>query len=158
MYKSNFSQYLTYAQSIKSATAVRKGIANEPTEAQYNNMVLVHNHIYLPFIEHFHRVIPVSSFFRSEKLNTAIGGSKTSQHKSGQAIDLDCDGLGLGLTNKMLFDWGIKNLDFDQAILEAPDEHNNPSWCHFSYVSKDKNRKEVLRMIKKNGKTIYEHI
>lgn len=76
---------------------------------------------------------------------------------TGEAIDIDCDGM-TGTTNKQLFNWILKNLSFDQLILESPDKYNNPSWVHVSFVSKEKNRKQVLRMVRKNGKSVYEHI
>ena len=47
--------------------------------------------IFQPIREHFDTPIYISSGFRSEALNEAIGGSKTSQHSKGEAIDIDMD-------------------------------------------------------------------
>jgi zinc D-Ala-D-Ala carboxypeptidase len=46
-------------------------------------------------------------------------------------------------------------LDFDQLIWEFGNDEN-PSWVHVSYQFK-RNRKQVLKATKKNGKTIYSN-
>ncbi len=150
-------KWCTYAETFKSQTALRKGIDNEPSDAQFANILKTYKYIYEPICNAFKRKLPISSFFRCKKLNTAIGGSKTSQHMTGEAIDIDCDSI-TGTTNRQLFNWILKNLSFDQLILESPDKNNNPSWVHVSFVSKEKNRKQVLKMVRKNGKSVYEHI
>jgi hypothetical protein len=97
--------------------------------------------------------IHISSGYRSKELNKAIGGSSSSQHLLGQAIDIDMDGSASGVTNKQVFDFIIKNLDFDQTIAEFP-KNGNLSWVHVSF-SKKQNRKQIL-VAKKNGsKTNY---
>jgi hypothetical protein len=92
-----------------------------------------------------------NSFYRSPKLNTAIGGSATSQHVRGEAIDLDSKDNAF---NKDIFDYIVKNLDFDQVIAECPDKEGKPSWVHVSY-KKTGNRKQVLKAVKVKGKTTY---
>ena len=97
--------------------------------------------------------IKITSFFRSEELNAAIGGSSKSQHCKGQAIDID-DVFG-HKTNAEMFEYVREILDFDQMIWEFGDS-NNPDWLHISYVSKKENRNRVLRAVRENGKTRYE--
>jgi hypothetical protein len=59
----------------------------------------------------------------------------------------------LELTNRKLFDWILKNVEFDQAIYEfGNDTHAN--WFHISY-RKGNNRKQALRAIIIGGKTQY---
>jgi hypothetical protein len=84
-------------------------------------------------------------------LNQAVKGSITSQHCSGEAIDIDQKGGKV--TNKMIFDFIKDNLKFDQLIYEFGTK-DNPDWVHVSYS--DKNRNQVLRAKRVNGKTIYE--
>jgi len=146
------SNHISYKEATASQTAVRKGIDNTPSEYQLQNMKLVAEKIFEPLREHFKRPIAINSFFRSQKLNKAIGGATGSQHTQGRAIDID-DTLG-GVTNKQMFDWIKDNLDFDQLIWEFGNE-KNPDWVHVSYVSENENRRRVLRALKKNGKTIY---
>lgn len=90
--------------------------------------------------EHFGKPLIVSSFYRSLKLNTAVGGSKTSQHLTGEAIDIEGTG---NVTNKMIFDWAKANLEFDQLIWEFGTK-DEPGWVHISLKAKGKNRKQVL--------------
>jgi hypothetical protein len=68
-------------------------------------------------------------------LNTKVGGSATSQHCKGEAIDISA---GNKVENKKLFDWICANLDFDQVINEY-----DFTWVHISYKSKG-NRKQIL--------------
>lgn len=146
------SNHISYKEATTSQTAVRKGIDNTPNEYQLQNMKLVAEKIFEPLREHFKRPIAINSFFRSQKLNKAIGGATGSQHTQGRAIDID-DTLG-GVTNKQMFDWIKDNLDFDQLIWEFGND-SNPDWVHVSYVSENENRRRVLKALKKNGKTIY---
>lgn len=151
----NFGPYLTYNEAVKSATAIRKGIANVPNAVQYANMQRVYTLLYEPICRKFGK-LPVSSFFRSAALNKAIGGASNSAHLYGCAIDIDCDGSGL-TTNKKLFDWCRVNLDTDQIILENPDSAGNPAWVHLGLSRDGKpNRHQVLRMIRQGGKVAYE--
>jgi hypothetical protein len=81
-------------------------------------------------------------------LNTAIGGSQTSQHSKGEAMDIDT-----ASDNNKLFDYIKDKLDFDQLIFEFP-VNGIASWVHVSY-KKSGNRKQVLVAKKVNGKTTY---
>ena len=99
--------------------------------------------------------IHISSGYRSAELNKCIGGSSTSQHCNGEAIDIDMDGSPNGVTNKMVFDYIKDNLEFDQLIWEFGTSEN-PDWVHVSYESTGKQRKQILKAVKANGKTTYE--
>ena len=143
----NISKYLTLSEAIKSPTATRLGIDNLPDEDQLVNMEYVANEIFDPVREFVGGPLHASSFFRSKALNEAVpGSSKTSQHMTGQAIDIDCDTFGVG-SNLEVFYFIRNNLIFDQLILEYPDETGKPSWIHVS-KTKTKNRGEVLVKLK----------
>mgnify|MGYP003638615175 CR=1 FL=1 len=79
------SQNLSLAEVTKSATAKRRGIANKPTEEHLENLKDLAENIFQPIREEFMCPIFISSGYRSEALNEAIGGSKTSQHSKGEA-------------------------------------------------------------------------
>jgi len=136
----NISKYISYLEATTSQTAIRKGIDNTPTNAELINMQLVSIRVFDVVRNHFKTPLRVSSFYRCLKLNTAVGGAKNSQHKLGQAIDIQGTG---DVTNKQIFDFIKNNLDFDQLIWEFGNEAN-PAWVHVSYVSKEKNRKQVI--------------
>lgn len=146
----NLSTNLSLHEVTKSQTAIRLGISNEPTPEHLENLVRLANNVFQPIRNHFKVPIKISSGYRSEALNKAVKGSKTSQHCKGEAIDIDMDGSSI--TNKMVFDYIKENLTFDQLIFEFGTK-DNPTWVHVSY-SKN-NRKQVLRAMKKEGKTIY---
>ena len=83
------SNNITYAEAIHSNTAKRKGIDNTPNPTQVENMKVTAEKIFQPLREWVGGPIKINSFFRSPELNEKIGGSKTSQHCKGQALDID---------------------------------------------------------------------
>lgn len=152
----NISQNITYAEATYSDTAKRLGLNNTPNGGQIERMKTLATKVYEPLIQHVGVKIYISSFFRSEALNKALKGSKTSQHNFGEAMDLDADKYG-GTTNKVIFDYIKDNLEFDQLIWEGGTDEN-PDWVHVSFTYKYPNRKQILRMRKVNGKSVYEII
>lgn len=149
----NLSQNLSLAEVTKSATAIKRGIANEPSSEHLINLKAVATNIFQPCREHFGKPLAVTSGYRSKELNELIGGSKTSQHSKGEALDLDADVYG-GLTNRELFLFIKDNLEFDQLIGEFPNDMGEFAWVHCSYKAEG-NRGEVLVAYKEGGKTRY---
>ena len=150
------SDHITYAEAIHSQTAKRKGIDNTPNPNQIEAMKVLAEKVFEPLREWVGGPIKVNSFFRSPELNTAIGGSKTSQHCKGQAIDID-DVYGYK-TNSEMYHWVKENLNFDQMIWEFGTD-TQPNWIHISYVSEDNNRNRCLRAYKDDmGRTKYKTI
>ena len=149
------SNHITFRESINSYTAKRKGIENIPNEYEITNMYILAHKVFEPLRKWVGGPIKINSFFRSEELNKAIGGSSTSQHCQGRAMDID-DVYGYK-TNAEMFNYIKDNLDFDQLIWEFGTD-DNPDWVHVSYLSIDENRKRCLRAYKENGKTKYKII
>lgn len=147
----NISKHITYDEATKSQTAVRLGLKNDPGPKELSNMKKIAEEVFEPLREHFNKPIAISSFFRSTGLNKAIGGASNSQHVKGEAIDIDAEIKNNGVTNKDVFDYIRKNLQFDQLIAEFGDSH--PSWIHVSFSTR--NRKEILIAEKIKGRTIY---
>lgn len=127
------SVHLDLSELIVSDSAKRKGISNMPTEVHLTNLKVIAEKVFEPIREHFGVPIYISSGYRSEALNRAIGGSKTSQHCKGQAIDIDMDGADSGVTNNEIFHWVKQNLKFTQLIAEFPDKYGNLGWVHIGY-------------------------
>ena len=147
------SKYVTYAEVTKSNQANVLKLANSPNAEQLNNLRLVCVKIFDPLREHFGIPIGISSAYRSVDLNRKIGGSKSSQHCEGKALDIDGDMFG-GISNKKIFEYIRKSCTFDQLIWEFGSE-NHPDWVHVSY-NEGKNRGQVLRAVKIGGKTVYQ--
>jgi zinc D-Ala-D-Ala carboxypeptidase len=148
------SENLSLSEIIRSESAKRKGVSNMPTEEHIANLKVLAEKVFQPIRENFRVPILISSGYRSKELNAAIGGSLTSQHCSGEAIDIDMDGTPHGVTNLDIFNFIKDKLDFDQLINEFPKD-GNPDWVHVSYKVKGGNRKQVLKAVKSGGKTTY---
>jgi hypothetical protein len=144
------SKNLTLKEVTKSNTANRLGIDNSPEEFDIKNLRAIAEEVFQPLRDHFGVPLYISSGFRCKELNNVIGGSKYSQHKAGQALDIDADVYGK-VTNRELFRFIKENLIFDQLIWEFGDD-DSPDWVHVSYKnegsyspSQPANRKQVKR-------------
>ena len=149
------SEHVSLKEAIKSNTATRLQIKNEPRELDLIRMIEIAEKVFEPLREWVGGPIKVNSFYRSPELNSAIGGSKNSQHCIGCALDID-DTFG-HKTNAQMFDYIKNNLDYDQIIWEFGDD-DNCDWVHVSYISEDANRRRLLKATKINGKTNYQII
>lgn len=147
------SNHISWSEAIESPTQKQLGISNIPNRVQLQNMVLLAEKVFEPLRIWANEPIKVNSFFRSDALNKAVGGSKTSQHTAndGSAIDIVATGKK---TNADLFNYIKENLGFDQLIWEFGNE-KQPDWVHVS-LKQVGNRKQVLKAIKVAGKTKYE--
>ena len=146
------TEHFTLGEMIVSPTAKRLGIPNTPTPAHIENMRYCCEKILEPVRAKFGPVT-INSSYRAPLVNKAVGGSATSQHVNGQAIDFEVKGVD----NKKVADWVADNLEFDQVILEfyaAGDK--NSGWVHASIKKEGGNRKQRLVATKsKAGGTKY---
>lgn len=155
------SKNLSLAEVTRSETAKRRGISNMPTPEHIENFKKLAENIFQPIREHFGVPVHISSGYRSAALNKAIGGAgktvngvyiPSSQHCTGEAIDIDMDGTTV--KNAEIFNFIKDNLEFDQLIWEFGTD-TNPDWVHVSYDSAGKQRKQILKAIKKGAATSY---
>ena len=149
----NLSRNFTLSELIKSDTAIRRGINNNPNAEQIEKLKALCENILQPVRDHFGRV-KVTSGFRSVELCEAIGSSARSQHAKAEAADFEC----VGVDNAELADWIHRELPYDQLILEfyTPGEPNS-GWIHCSYTE-GMPRKQFLHAFRKDGKTQYKPI
>ena len=141
----NLSEHFTLEEMVFSQTAVRKGIDNAPDAIVIGNLTNLCEHILEPIRKGLARPIHISSGYRCEALNKAIGGAKNSQHIEGKAADISAQGM----TTQELYDW-IKHsgIIFDQLIQEFD------SWVHISYATNARMDRFIATKNSK-GKTIY---
>lgn len=151
--KPRISKHISYHEATFSATAKRLGIRNAPGHVQLENMRWTAKMVFEPIREHFGVPLRVNSFFRSPKLNKALGGSSSSDHMRGRAIDIDEYNFTM-VSNREVFIWALENLNFHQLIGEFPKE-GNPSWIHLSYRGEGYNKQQALVAHYRKGKTIY---
>ena len=161
------SAHISYKEAVASGYATRKGLDNSPNEQELANIKLWAKNIFEPLRERVSKArgkdspIHINSIFRSEQVNTAIGGSETSQHCAGRVTKMeeaagDIETNYDDFTNKDLFMLIKEKGAFDQLIWEFGDD-NVPAWVHVSY-RKGANRNQVLKAYKENGKTKYKAI
>jgi len=143
------SKHFTLGELIKSSTATRLDIPNNPPDWAIRNLKRLSIRILEPVREAFGKPFTPNSGYRSHPLNAQIGGSEHSQHTKGEAVDFEIPGV----TNLTLATWIRDNLEYDQIILEFydPTEGPNSGWVHVSLT--DDNRKQTLT-INKNGTQI----
>jgi hypothetical protein len=146
------SDHISYKEAVHSATAKIRGIRNVPNTKAVTNMKAIAENVFEPLRSWVGGAIKINSFYMSKALNTAIGGSSTSQHCKGEAIDLD-DTYG-HKTNAEMFWYIVNNLEHDQIIAEFP-KKGNPSWVHVSYKKNGGNRNRILLAHKVGGRTRY---
>jgi len=135
--------------TLQEACITNSGIPNVPNEQSIINLKQVADKVFQKCRDHFGKPLKVNSGYRSAAVNQSVGGALTSQHLNGQALDLDC---GNKADNKALFDYIRHNLIFDQVINES-----DYSWIHVSYNGA-LNRRQVLEMVKVNGKSTYKKL
>jgi len=140
----NLSKHVTLKEFQASGLATLRNLNNEMSESQIASAKLLCENVFEPLRLYLNTPIKISSGFRSVQLNKMIGGSATSQHTKGEAMDLQINAKG--------FNFIKDKLEFDQLIWEFGNDEQ-PSWVHVSFSSK--NRKQVLKASKKNGKIIY---
>lgn len=140
----NLTEHFTFEELCSSDYAERHGINNVPTDGE----VLENLHTLAAGMERIRaslgKPIFINSGYRSPKLNTAIGGSKSSKHMVGLAADFRVAGMTprevcMHLSTRM------DDLDIDQLIFEN-------TWTHVSFTEVDQApRREVLTAVFKAG-------
>ena len=145
------SKNFALSEITHSNTAKRLGIENEPTETHLQNMQHLVDNLLQPLRDAV-GPIRISSGYRNPSLNRAIGGSSSSQHCKGQALDIQFWQMG-EMNNKVIYDWILQSgLEFDQMINEF-----DFAWIHISLKVED-NRKQVLEAYKnEDGDTKYRY-
>ncbi len=166
------------SEFLRSSTAERQ---DNLLQAQYNPPSdVVANLTYLvattlqPLREEFYYPIIINSGYRSPELNTAVGGSKTSQHLIGQAADCSISdrflrdprytALRARIEDRILARTGsplrkdvnanfylyaylclrLEHYDIDQLIHEYGPGYGRPAWIHISSSPGTRNKRQPL--------------
>ena len=114
---------------LDTLTQTTTGIINDPTPSIIEALKSLDDNILIPITNEFGTML-INSAYRNPAVNSAIGGSTTSQHQKGEAVDFDAVKGGKEL-NKV-FTWIAENLTFGQLIWEKGNS-TNPRWIHVSY-------------------------
>lgn len=133
-------KHFTLRELTKSATARRRGIDNTPSATVRANLTALVANVLDPLREAYGKPIVVTSGYRSEKLNRAVGGVRNSQHLTGEAADIRSV-EDTPRENRRLFELIQElGLPFDQLI----DEHGY-DWIHVSHVQGG-NHRQVMHV------------
>jgi zinc D-Ala-D-Ala carboxypeptidase len=139
---------------IKSQVAERKGINNNPSPMQIDNLRALAVNILQPIRSQFAKPLIISSGFRCAQLCIEIGSSINSEHcadNKSAAADFEIPGVD----NKELAEWIKSNLEYNQLILEFyRDGEPSSGWVHCSY-STDLNKKQSLIAYRQDNKVQY---
>ena len=136
------TMHFTIEELYASETAKRLGIDNKPSVQKMINLVYLASYVLEPLRVAMNEPVKISSGYRCEKLNDAVGGVYNSQHLKGQAADICIDGdMAKG---RRWFNYIRDHLNFDQLIWEH--DRSGTYWIHVSFVYPDfgKNRRQVI--------------
>ena len=138
----------TIRELTKSTTAIKRHIDNTPSKEIERILTALVEKVLDPLREAYGKPIIVTSGYRCPRLNAIVGSTPSSQHVKGEAADIKSV-QDTPEENKKLFDLIVKlKLPFDQLI----NEHNY-DWVHVSYGAR--HRRQKLKAVRKNGKTVY---
>lgn len=144
----NLSKNFSLAELCNSHTAKKLGIDNTPNEIEIENLRYLCLKVLQPLRDNKGQAININVGFRNRKLNNAVGGSSTSFHLKGCAVDIDNDNTEI--SNKEIFDYIRLNLPYTELIWERGTALN-PAWVHVAILRGRENEKETL--ITKDGKS-----
>ena len=112
-------KYFTISELTNSTKAKELQIDNTPFSLTIiDNLTKLTENLLDPMREAYGKPIIITSGYRSDALNKAVGGSKTSAHRYGLAVDVvpkemaDFDEFAAFVKDY------LKDKDYDQLILE----------------------------------------
>lgn len=137
------SKSFSLEELVASSTAKKLNIDNTPGTKELTNLIKLVTTVLQPIRDKYGKPIIISSGYRCPKLNKAVGGSATSQHKIGQAADIHslsntekdnmilwniiCDMVKNGeiKTGQYIFEYGYKAVGPDWIHVSTPGNHLN---------------------------------
>ena len=134
-------KFFTIKELTKSNEAKRNRINNVPTKQEEQNLIALVENILDPLREAYGKPIIVTSGYRSERLNKAIGGAIRSDHVYGCAADIKTVS-DTREDNKKLFDLIIKLKDEGIITCRQIIDEYNLDWIHVSINNKYNKYKE----------------
>lgn len=147
MYDIQLSKHFKLSEFTRSATATTKKIDNTPSLEVVSNLQQLCIHVLEPLREHFNCPITISSGYRCQALNKAVGGVATSQHMTGEAADIHIPDEATG---KRWFVWLMDNVPFHQLIWEKSTPTSTHHWIHIAFKQNGHNAQQVIENLVKN--------
>lgn len=126
---------LTRNFTLDELTVTSTGLDNTPTATERDNLQQLAVRVLQPLRDALGAPVIVNSGFRSEAVNRAVGGTSSSQHRSGQAADIWTRGMSTRTLARKVIELA---LPFDQLIWYPATNR-----IHVSYGPR--HRRQVLR-------------
>jgi len=147
------SKNFTLVEMTRSEAATRGGFDNTPPPDAVENLRALCEKVLQPLRDAMGRPMRVNSAYRGPDANRAVGGSRTSQHMTGEAADIEFDGFDNTQLAQKIVDM---KLPFDQLILEGHKFGDpNSGWVHVSHKRGGPQRGQVLTATFVQGKVTY---
>ena len=133
-------KHLIYSNTAKNNSINNfPGVDNSPSQTEVvENLRSLMEIVVDPIVDIYPDLI-ITSGYRCITLNSRLGGSNTSQHVFGQAVDIQIPGLSTADVYNYIY---YQVTGWDQLIWEYP-ERGGSSWVHVSYSSRNR-RKTTL--------------
>ncbi|OTQ71599.1 hypothetical protein B6D17_04235 [Gilliamella apis] len=138
------TEHFRLEEFTRSTIAARLNIDNHVPDELMANIQLTANQLELVRKALAHPII-ITSGYRCPTLNSQVGGSQTSAHTKGLAVDFHC---AYGNPKQICQRLITAGIEFDKII----QEYNQ--WVHIEF-SHSNQRRRVITAVKQNGKTIY---
>ena len=149
------SPNFAFEELYKSDTAKALGIDNTPNATIAKRLEDVVINVLQPLRDLWGQPIIISSGYRCNALNAAVGGSASSQHMLGEAVDIRTKSDTRDGNMALLKCFLRSGIEFDQVIAENVDSKDRPDWIHISFTTRRANRHKRTTMRKVNGKVTY---
>lgn len=133
------SPHFTLEEMIYSDFAKKFKIDNVPSQQTIKNLGYLAHNLLEPLREYLGKPIIITSGYRCEKLNRKVGGSSSSQHLYGQAVDIWVQGISPQLLYEKIKQSG---LDYDQLIHEKT---KSAEWVHISYSKHNRHQNLIYK-------------
>lgn len=139
-------KYFSISELTYSTKAKELHIDNTPfSYSIIDNLTVLAENLLDPIREAWGAPIIITSGYRSDALNKAVGGSKTSAHRYGLAVDVVPKEMAVFDEFAAFVKDYLKDKEYDQLILE---QKGSSRWLHIGYKSVDgKQRMQNLKII-----------
>lgn len=133
----NITNNFTWEELTRTST----GLPNTPNMDAKAYLLELCLLILQPIRDKYGKPITVTSGYRSEMVNKAVGGAKTSQHLKGQAADITVGQKA----NKALFELIVQMIKDKQIKVGQLIDENNYKWIHIS-LPDQKHNNQILHL------------
>lgn len=153
----DISANFNLSELVHSNSAVIYKLNNTPSAAHKQNLIEATINLFQPIRDILGQPMDISSGYRSKAVNAKVGGSASSAHSIGFAIDFKSDKFGSStdIVKHLAKELKARNIKFDQMILEFPNAEK--TWVHIGYKNGAGKQRGEIKTAKRgrDGKAVY---